>query len=64
MYTGYNTLSMALTIPEDGRVVACEISDDYMQIAKPFFKEVCKHKLNKSTKYVLNSQFKISVKNA
>lgn len=55
---------MALTIPEDGRVVACEISDDYMQIAKPFFKEVCKHKLNKSTKYVLNSQFKISVKNA
>lgn len=39
MYTGYNTLSMALTIPEDGRVVACEISDDYMQIAKPFFKE-------------------------
>ncbi|XP_060780938.1 catechol O-methyltransferase domain-containing protein 1 [Neoarius graeffei] len=39
MYTGYNALSMALSIPEDGRVVACEINDSYVQIAKPFFRE-------------------------
>ncbi|XP_005809593.1 catechol O-methyltransferase domain-containing protein 1-like [Xiphophorus maculatus] len=39
MYTGYNALSMALAMPENGRVVACEIDDTYIEIAKPFFKE-------------------------
>ncbi|XP_042358437.1 catechol O-methyltransferase domain-containing protein 1 [Plectropomus leopardus] len=39
MYTGYNALSMALAMPENGRVVACEIEDTYINIGKPFFKE-------------------------
>uniref|UniRef100_A0A3B4UAB2 Catechol-O-methyltransferase domain containing 1 n=1 Tax=Seriola dumerili TaxID=41447 RepID=A0A3B4UAB2_SERDU len=39
MYTGYNALSMALAMPENGCVVACEIDDNYVNIAKPFFKE-------------------------
>ncbi|XP_029608227.1 catechol O-methyltransferase domain-containing protein 1 [Salmo trutta] len=39
MYTGYNTLNMALVVPEKGQVVACEIDDEYVNIAKPFFKE-------------------------
>lgn len=40
MYTGYNALNMALSIPENGRVVACEIENAYVDIARPFFKEV------------------------
>ncbi|XP_013889598.1 catechol O-methyltransferase domain-containing protein 1, partial [Austrofundulus limnaeus] len=40
MYTGYNALSMALAMPENGIVVACEFVDTYIEIAKPFFKEV------------------------
>uniref|UniRef100_A0A674BB35 Catechol-O-methyltransferase domain containing 1 n=1 Tax=Salmo trutta TaxID=8032 RepID=A0A674BB35_SALTR len=39
MYTGYNTLNKALVVPEKGQVVACEIDDEYVNIAKPFFKE-------------------------
>lgn len=43
MYTGYNALSMALALPENGRVVACEIEDTYIDIANPFFKEVIQY---------------------
>lgn len=39
MYTGYNALNLALVIPENGRVVACEIKEEYVKIAKPFFIE-------------------------
>lgn len=36
-FTGYSTLCMASALPDDGRIVTCEISDAHADIAAEFF---------------------------
>ena len=37
VFTGYSALAVALVLPVDGKVIACDISEEYTAIAKDFW---------------------------
>ena len=37
-YTGYSALAVALALPKDGRILCCDLSEEWTAVGKPFWK--------------------------
>ncbi len=45
-FTGYSALVVAMALPFDGRVIACDLSEEWTSIGKPFWEEAAQaHKI-------------------
>jgi len=38
-FTGYSALAVALALPADGKLIACDVSDEWTRIGRPFWRE-------------------------
>ncbi len=39
VFTGYSALWVALGLPNDGRIIACDVSEEYTNVARSYWKE-------------------------
>ena len=39
VFTGYSSLAMALALPDDGSLIACDVSEDWTSVARRYWQE-------------------------
>src|SRR5579864_1195255 len=39
VFTGYSSLAVALALPPEGRMVACDVSEEFTSVARRYWKE-------------------------
>src|SRR3954464_15839205 len=39
VFTGYSSLWTALALPDDGKLIACDVSEEYTSVARRYWKE-------------------------
>jgi caffeoyl-CoA O-methyltransferase len=39
VFTGYSSISVALALPPDGRVIACDVSEEWTSVARAYWRE-------------------------
>lgn len=46
VFTGYSALAVALALPDDGHLLACDVSDEYTRVARPYWRQAgVEHKI-------------------
>src|SRR4051812_26958465 len=47
VFTGYSSTAVARALPKDGRIIACDVSDEYPSIARRYWREAgVEHKID------------------